>query len=107
MMSLDDRAADRETNAHTPTLSCIEGIKKLAHVLRVNSHPGVPHGHAHTVAVISFGSDQQCSRAVVKPHHRIGGVPDQVQDDLLELHTIAINEREVIGEFRPQITRFR
>ena len=32
--------------------------------------------------------------------HRVGGVAEQVQDDLLELDTIAGDGREIVGELR-------
>ena len=32
------------------------------------------------------------------PQHRVGGVADQVQDDLLELDTVAGDGREIVGE---------
>jgi hypothetical protein len=39
-------------------------------------------------------------RAIVDADHRVRGVAKQVQDDLLELDTIASDRREVVGELR-------
>ena len=97
MMSLDDRAANRQPNAHTAALGCVEGIKEPFHVLVIETHTGIPHGQAHKVAVFSFCSDQQVSRSVVNTNHRLGRIAEQVQDDLLELDTIACYGWKVLG----------
>ena len=97
MMSLDDRAANRQPNAHTAALGCVEGIKKLFHALVIETHTGIPHDQAHKVAVFSFCSDQQVPRSVVNTNHRVGRIAEQVQDDLLELDTIACYGWKVLG----------
>ena len=100
MMALDDGTADGEPDTHAVGFRCVEGVKQRVHVLRVDAHPGIPHTHAHTVAVLAFGSDQQLPRAIVHVNHRLAGVAEQVQDHLLELDTIAGDSREVVGELR-------
>ena len=99
-MSLDDRAADRQPDAHAAALGRVEGIKELVHSLPVDARAGIPHGHAHAIAVLPFGSDQQVPRAVVDADHRVRGVAKQVQEDLLKLDTIANERREIISELR-------
>ena len=46
------------------------------------------------------GSDQQLPRPIVHVNHRVRGVAEQVQDDLLELDTVAGDVREIVGELR-------
>src|SRR5258705_12887479 len=65
MMALDDGTADGEPDSHPVGLRCVEGVKQLVHVLRVDAPPGIPHSRAHTVAVLACGSDQQLPRAIV------------------------------------------
>ena len=89
VMSLDDGAADGEPDAHAVALRRVEGVEQLVHALAVEAHAGIPHAQAHTIAVVPFGSDQQLPRAIVHVGHRVGGVAEQVQDDLLELDAIA------------------
>ena len=105
-MSLDDRAADRQPDTHAAGLRRVEGIKELVHALMINAHARIPHGQAYTIAVLSLGSDQQLPRAIVHADHRVQGVVKQVQDDLLELDTIAGDGREIVVEFRLKKTRF-
>ena len=65
MMSFDDGAADREADTHAVAFRCVEGVKQLVHALGVDAHARIPHTHAHTIAVLPFGSDQQLPRAIV------------------------------------------
>ena len=37
--------------------------------------------------------------------HRLDGIDDQVEDDLLELDPISFNERQVVRELRPHRRR--
>jgi hypothetical protein len=59
------------------------------------------HGRAHTIAFVAFCSDQQLPRPIVDGSHCVGSVLEQVQDDLLEKHTITCDQREVAGKFSP------
>jgi hypothetical protein len=56
------------------------------------------HGQSHTT-FISVGSDHQLPRTILDSAHRVRSIPDEVQDDLLELHPIAGHKREVAGKF--------
>jgi hypothetical protein len=60
------------------------------------------HGQSHTPPFVSFGPDQQLPRTILDSAHGVGCVPEQVQDDLLKLHSIARDNREVAGKFSPQ-----
>src|SRR5438876_3920089 len=82
MMSLDDGAADREPDTHAVAFRGVEGVKQLVHAPGIDAHADIPHAHTHTIAVLPFASDQQLPRAIVDTHHRVGGVAEQVQDDL-------------------------
>ena len=99
-MSLDDRAADEQPDAHAAALRRVEGIEQLVHALTVEPDAGIPDDHTHTVAILPFGSDQQLPRPIVDVDHRVRGVAKQIQDDLLELDAIAGDDREIVGELR-------
>src|SRR6516165_7956314 len=64
VMSLDDGPTNREPDTHAVGFRCVEGGKQLAHALGVDAHAGIPHAHAHTIAVLPFGSDQQLPWAI-------------------------------------------
>src|SRR5262245_34663695 len=100
VMSLDDGAADGEANTHAVALRRVEGVEQLGHVPRVDADADIAHAHAHTIAVLVFGSDQQLPRPIVHGGHRIRGVADQIQDDLLELNTIPDDLWKVLSELQ-------
>ena len=65
------------------------------------SHTRIADGQTYGVAVcLSLGFDQQLPRSILHVGHRIRGVAEQIQDDLLELNPIADDDREIIGELR-------
>ena len=99
MMALDNRSANRYAYSHTIILRCIEGFEKSVYSLRVQTDSRIFHAKPHTIAFASFGSDQQLPRTVVDGAHRVGCVPDKVQDNLLKLNAISVDEREVSGKF--------
>ena len=100
MMSLDNGAADRQADAHAVTFRCKESVKELVHALGVDPHAGIPNAHTDAIAVLPFCSDQQLPRPIVHVTHGVRGVAKQVEDDLLELDTIAGDVREVVSELR-------
>ena len=92
-MPFDDRTADGEPDTHAVAFRRVEGVKQLVHARGGDAHSGIPHTHTHTIAVLSFGSDQRLPRAIVHTRHRVTGVAEQVQDDLLELDPVAGDSR--------------
>src|SRR6516225_5920367 len=53
MMPLDDGATDGEPDTHAVGFRRVEGVKQLVRVLGVDAHAGIPHAHAHTIAVLA------------------------------------------------------
>jgi hypothetical protein len=66
----------------------VEGVKQLVHALRLDAYAGILYADPHAIALLAFGPDQQLARPIVDTDHRVGGVAEQVQDDLLELDPI-------------------
>ena len=58
--------------------------------------------HAENIVCFPKGSNKQVAWAVVNANHRVGSIPEQVPDDLLELDTITHDGREVLGEIQLQ-----
>src|SRR5918993_514529 len=100
MMSLDNGATDRQADAHAVSFCCIKCVEKLVRALSVDSHAGVPNAHTHAIAILPFCSDHQPPRSILHVNHRVRGVAEQIQDDLLELNTIAGYVREAVSELR-------
>src|SRR5580765_8555801 len=102
MMTLDDRATDEKADPHTATLRCVERLEELVHIVRFQTDARILHGQARTIVFVPFGSDHQLPRTIVDSVHGVRGVPEQVEDDLLKLDTIACDSREAVGKVRAQ-----
>jgi hypothetical protein len=63
----------------------------------------VAYRQADTICFISLRSDDDLSRTIVYGSHRIRGIGQQVEDDLLKLHPIADDPWKVVGKLRPHI----
>ena len=99
-VSLNDRAADRQAHTHALRLGRVEGFKEAWEALRRQPRPGIPHTDAHAFRLIGFRTDLQFATAVTVAAHRLDGVDDQVDHHLLNLHPIAPEERQGLGELR-------
>ena len=93
MMTLDNGATDGQSNSHPVAFRCVERFEELVRGSRVETHPRILHDHSDTIAFVSFGFDQQLSPTIVDSAHRVRGVPEKVQDDLLKLYPIAGDNR--------------
>src|SRR5262249_25083617 len=101
VMSLDDRAADKQSDAHAAALRGAEGIEQRAEALQRQSHTRIAHRQANIVALrLSLGLDQQLPRSILHVRHRFQAIAEEIQNDLLELNPIAGDEREIIRKLR-------
>jgi hypothetical protein len=101
-MAFDDGATDGQSDPHPVILSCVESFKKSIRYEGVETDSGVLHGETHVFAFISPGSDCQLPWTIVDSVHGVRGVPNQVENDLLDLNAIASDEREVVGQRKAQ-----
>src|SRR6267142_4389472 len=99
MMTVDNEATDRQPNTHAAILGCVKLFEKLVHTFRSKTHACVFYTQAHMITFVSFGSDDQPPRTIVDASHRVGGIHEQIQYDLLKLDTIAHDRREVVAKF--------
>src|SRR5678815_4249430 len=83
-MSLDDRAADREANAHAAALRRVEGREQLVHALAIEANSSVSDTQPHACSAFPFRPDQQVARSLVDAGHRVRGIADQIQHHLLD-----------------------
>jgi hypothetical protein len=70
--------------------------------LRGETDSRIFHTKAHPIPLIVFGFDQQFSWAIFDSVHRIRSIPQQIQNDLLKLDSIADDRREVVGKLVAQ-----
>jgi len=85
-----------EPDPHTALLSCVERIKELVLILRVETHTGIFHGQEYAIVRILSCSDQQLPRTILNINHRMRGIQEKIQNDLLQLHSIAHHHWKVV-----------
>ena len=68
-------------------------------MFRINARPGIAHRDEDAICLVLLGADRQLSRPRLDRAHCFDRVQDQVQDDLLQLNTIAL-QRETIRSAR-------
>jgi hypothetical protein len=78
-------------------MECLEQFIRAA---RIESHPRIPNRQAYAVALVSFGPDHQLPGTTLHFPHRIRAIPQQVEDDLLELEAISDNLRQIARKLR-------
>src|SRR5882762_7503246 len=100
-MTLDYRATDREADAHAAVFCGVERLEESVLGLLVEAHPRVLYRQTDAIAVVAVGPDDELRRTILHGAHRFRSVQNQIQHDLLQLHTITTDTGKVIGELRP------
>src|SRR5262245_8827896 len=76
LMTLDERAADKQPDAHAADLGRVEGIEQRIEALRGEADAGVAHHQTHAIGALPFGSDPQLPGAIVHVEHRVRRVAE-------------------------------
>ena len=75
---------------------------RMGRVVRGQANAGVANAQAHSATVLALSLDGQLSLSILHIDHRVAGIAQQIQDDLLELDSIPIDDRKIISQFHPQ-----
>ena len=59
----------------------------------IRASAGIAHAQSDTLLVAARDRSSELPRPILDARHRLGGVPQQVQDDLLQLDPIARDRR--------------
>ena len=94
-MAFDNGMADGKANSHTTLFGREHRIENMIVVGWVDPRAGILDGHANKVWLDDAGSDAQYSQLFRV--HRLNGVHDQVQNDLLQLNSVAFQGRDACG----------
>src|SRR5689334_4510461 len=95
-MCLDDGPANCESHAHAVWLGSKERVEHALEMRRIESLARISHRDAHVTCVIPIGTNGQLAHAVFTLCDRFQAVDDQIQYYLLQLHTISMDERQVV-----------
>src|SRR3546814_1338433 len=85
-IGLDDRPADREAQAHAIGLRADEGREQLVGDLRRYPGAGVGHDDLHKTGRAGTARHRQPAHRTIG--HRVDGVADKVDKDLLNLRLV-------------------
>ena len=89
-VSLDDRAADRQSHAHAGFLGGEEGLKQIWNDVVLEAGAGVGHLDLdHVVRDAGVGDDELAPRRL---RHRFQRVAEQIDQHLLDLHPVGEDE---------------
>src|SRR5215831_9266275 len=96
-MSIDDGTAYRQPHPCSTGLGGVEGVEDAFEMRRINTRPGIAHGHEDAYLVL-LGADHQLSRPFLYRAHCFGRIQDEVQQDLLQLNAIPLNGKQSVGK---------
>jgi hypothetical protein len=96
MMTFDDRITDGQPDAHSAVLRRKERLEKTLDALRIDPDAGVLNGQQNAIAFTASRFDGYLPRPISDIAHSVGGVEQQVHDDLLKLDAIARNEWDTV-----------
>jgi len=99
-VSIDNRSADRQPHPHPAGFRGVESLENALEIFRTNPRPRVAYRHEDFLCLILFRADQQLSCSRLNRAHCLNRVQDQVQDDLLQLNTIALNGSQPLRKER-------
>src|SRR5690349_11591072 len=99
-MRFNDRSADGESHAEALRLGGHERLENTVQVFASDSAAPVANG-AHHLATAAFEArrDRDAALVYVERRHRLAGVDDQVEDDLLQLDAITQDQRQIGIEY--------
>src|SRR5882757_2296298 len=100
-MRLDDRARDGQSHTHAVRLGGVERLEQPLHLSRFESGARILHAQAglrHSIAYLATPVDYQDTLRFLDWVHCIHSIDNEVEQNLLELHTVAKNERKVLRQ---------
>src|ERR1700730_7432025 len=93
--------ADGKAHSHATLLGREHQVENMVVVGRIDARAGILDGDVNDIRLADAGSYAQYSRRCRL--HRLDGVHDQVENDLLQLHPVAFQGRERFIELGAQI----
>ena len=92
-MCFDDRAADRKSHSEPAGLGRVERVEQPVDARCVNPGARVLHGNQNLISVL-VRSDQEIAGALIDSGHCLHPVHDKIDENLLDLDSIATNGRK-------------
>src|SRR5262249_58180153 len=97
-VGIDDGPADRQPHPGSARLRGVESLENAFEAVPTDARAGVAHDHENAVSSALLGADRQLAWPGLDRTHCLDRIQDQVQPDLLQLNTIALNGRQRLLE---------
>ncbi len=91
-------AANGQAHPHSGTFRGVKSVENTFHVLRINTDSAILDRKENALILRQTGADNHLPGATGGGVHRLRGVHDQVENDLLELNPVTLDQRQCIGE---------
>ena len=88
-MGFDDRPADRQPHSHSFRLGCEEWIEDTVDLRWIEPRTCIRDRNYNISQLVGLGANPQHARPARNRAHGLDTVPDQIEDDLLQLHAVA------------------
>src|SRR5437867_2819253 len=100
-MRLNDGARDGQSHTHPVGFSGVKRLKQPLHLSRFETRARILHAKAglrYSIAYLATPADYQDAFRFLGCVHRIHSIDDQIEENLLELHTVSKNGWKVLGQ---------
>src|ERR1700752_5531546 len=102
VMLLDDRPADRQSDAQAVRLRREEGVEQPVDIFWLDTDAGILDRNKHLIGPVLARSNQKFATAVGHGSHGLDAVHQKIHYGLLQLNSVAINRRERRPEAEPK-----
>src|SRR6516164_5910653 len=96
---LDDRAADRKSHAQAIMLGRVECAEQSVCILRLDTDAGVLDRHQYPIGSLALCAHYEHAVAIAHVRHGLHPVHCEIDDDLLQLDSIAAHRERAPFEF--------
>src|SRR5262249_37617050 len=97
-MGFDDRAADCQSHSHAVGFCRVEWFKETRERLRSQPRASILNPNVEILQFVLTGGDEHLSSTLVDCAHRLKGIENEVEHDLLKLYPVTGNDRQAFRE---------
>jgi len=94
-VTLDNRVANGEAQPRSLRLRRRKGMENAAYSFRIEARPCVMHCHNNCIVTTRLADHVEHPAAAGRGVHSFDGVANKIEDYLLQLASIAVNERQL------------
>ena len=97
-MGLNDGFTDRQSHSRAFFFRCHQGVKDSLKLIRIDARAIVRQAKHYLIVIIEGRIDRYPPVRLLRPLHRLHGISDQVNQQLLELDPVCVYIRKLYGK---------